>query len=154
MSRGNLTPGQREGEDWQGEDLGCAQGECRPGSPILHCLDQATLVALHLGVLTGWDGMARLGMAGTSPLSWWRKWVHFNSPARLLSAAELQPALLAADVRKPAVQWGVSAGAWQASRGLAPMLLGSALLHSSLLLPDRDLGAPKHRHPTASQGPA
>lgn len=38
------------------------------------------------------DGTAHLGMAGTSPPSWWRKRVHFKSPAWLLSAAEFQPA--------------------------------------------------------------
>jgi len=49
----------------------------------------------------GWLGVP--GVAGTSLPSWWRKQGHFKSPMGLLSAAELQPALLMADARKPAV---------------------------------------------------
>lgn len=72
----------------------------------------------------------------------------FQALVQLLSAAELQPALLMADAHQPAAQCGVSPP-WWATEGLALVLLGTALLHSNLLLPDRNLGAPSHQAPSS-----
>lgn len=67
----------------------------------------------------------------------------FQAFVQLPSAAELQPALLMADAHQPAAQYGVN------RHGGLPRGWHSALLHSSLLLPDSNLGAPSHQAPSS-----
>lgn len=142
---GNSTRGQREG-DWQG--VGLCMKRMQTGKPNIAAAEPGNTGGFAPRC-PAWPGQHDTPGDGTDlTAELVEKAGTFQALVQLLSAAELQPALLTADAHQPAAQCVVSPP-WRATEGLTLVLLGTALLHSSLLLPDRELGAPSHQAPSS-----